>query len=55
MEERGLKAVQKRRGKPKTTQSRHDQPIALNGLKEPVEPRGKPNEIWCADITYTLL
>jgi hypothetical protein len=32
-----------------------DQPIALNRLQELVEPTSKPNEIWCADITYTLL
>jgi putative transposase len=52
MKERGLKAVQKRRHRPKTTQSRHDQPIAANRLKELAQPPGRPNQIWCADITY---
>jgi putative transposase len=52
MEERQLEAVQKRRGRPKTTQSRHDQPIAVNRLKELAQPPGQPNEIWCGDITY---
>jgi putative transposase len=52
MKQQGLRAVQKRRGRPKTTQSRHDQPIAINRLKGPGKLSGKPNEVWCGDITY---
>src|SRR5258707_7446130 len=47
-----LEVIQKRVFRPKTTQSRHDQPIAPNRLKELPEPPQKPNEVWCADITY---
>jgi len=47
-----LEVIQKRVFRPKTTQSRHDQPIAPNRLKALSEPPQKPNEVWCADITY---
>jgi putative transposase len=52
MDEQGLQAVQKRRFRPQTTQSRHDQPIAPNRLKELPEPPQRPNQVWTADITY---
>jgi putative transposase len=52
MDEQGLQALQKRRFRPQTTQSRHDQPIAPNRLKELPEPPQRPNEVWTADITY---
>jgi putative transposase len=52
MNKRHLRPVQKRRGRPKTTQSRHDHPIAVNLLKEPGKLSGQPHEVWSADITY---
>jgi transposase InsO family protein len=42
---------QKRRYRVQTTESKHDQPIAPNRLKERPRPSG-PNQIWVADITY---
>lgn len=47
----GLRARQKRSFKPKTTDSRHDQPIAPNRLKEHGEAKAL-NEVWVSDITY---
>jgi transposase InsO family protein len=47
----GLRARQKRSYRPRTTDSRHDYPIAPNRLEE----RGKPqivNRVWVSDITY---
>ncbi len=52
MRDQELEVIQKRAFRPKTTQSRHDQPIAPNRLKALPEPPQKPNEVWCADITY---
>jgi transposase InsO family protein len=52
MKRQGLRPIQKRRHRPRTTQSRHDQPIAINRLKGPEQLSGKPNEVWCGDITY---
>jgi putative transposase len=52
MEAQELKALQKRRFRPKTTQSRHDQPIAPNRLKELQQPPKAPNQVWAGDITY---
>jgi len=46
-----LQARQKRAFRPRTTDSRHDQPIAPNRLAQ----RGKPralNRVWVSDITY---
>src|SRR6266436_1764212 len=51
MDEQALQAVQKRRFRPPTTQSRHDQPIAPNRLKELPEPPQRPNQVWTGDIT----
>jgi transposase InsO family protein len=48
----GLQAIQKRRFRPQSTQSRHHQPIAPNRLIARSEPLTEPNEIWIADITY---
>ena len=48
----GLRPVQKRRSRPRTTQSLHCEPIAPNRLNQlPLPPRA-PNQVWCADITY---
>ena len=42
---------QRRRFRPKTTDSRHDQPIAANRLASQPAPRGG-DQIWVGDITY---
>jgi putative transposase len=48
----GLQPVQKRRARPRTTQSVHREPIAPNRLNQlPLPPRA-PNQVWCADLTY---
>ena len=48
----GLRPVQKRRSRPRTTQSLHCEPIAPNRLNQlPLAPSA-PNQVWCADITY---
>src|SRR3982074_1966505 len=52
MRDQELEAIHKRAFRPKTTQSCHDQPIAPNRLKTLSEPAKRPNEVWCADITY---
>jgi transposase InsO family protein len=39
------------RYRPRTTDSRHDQPIADNLLAQAPAPTG-PNQVWVADITY---
>ena len=46
-----LRATQKRRFRPRTTDSRHLCPIAPNHLAER-PPSGRPGEVWQADITY---
>ena len=48
----GLRAKQKRRFRPRTTDSRHLCPIAPNHLAERATPPTRPNEVWQADITY---
>ena len=52
MRELGLQVVQKRRLRPRTTQSRHHEPIAPNRLNQLPGPPSAPNQIWCADLTY---
>ena len=52
MRRAGLRARQKRRFRPWTTDSRHLCPIAPNHLAERAEPPTRPNEVWQADITY---
>jgi transposase InsO family protein len=47
----GIKAKRKRPFRPRTTDSRHQQAIAPNRLKEIPAPTA-PNQIWVADITY---
>ena len=51
MRGRGLRARQKRRFRPKTTDSHHLCPISPNRLAERATPT-KANEVWLADITY---
>ena len=48
----GLRARQKRRFRPRTTDSRHLCPIAPNHLAARTEPPARPGEVWQADITY---
>jgi putative transposase len=47
----GRRGLQRRRWVPRTTDSRHDHPIAPNRLAEAPVPR-QPDQIWVADITY---
>ena len=47
-----LRATQKRRFRPRTTDSRHLCPIAPNHLAERVAPPARPGEVWQTDITY---
>ena len=47
-----LKLVQKRRFRPRTTQSTHREPIAPNRLNQLLLPPSAPNQVWCADLTY---
>jgi putative transposase len=51
MRRAGLRARQKRRFRPRTTDSRHLCPIAPNRLAERTSPPTRPGEIWQADIT----
>lgn len=51
MKKAGIKARQKTPFRPRTTDSRHDDPIAPNRLKE-IEKPTQPNRVWVADITY---
>ena len=47
-----LRATQKRRFRPRTTDSRHLCPVAPNHLAERVSPPARPGEVWQADLTY---
>jgi len=47
----GRRGLQRRRWVPRTTDSRHDQPIAPNRLAEVPAPRQR-DQIWVTDITY---
>jgi transposase InsO family protein len=51
MREQAIWGRQKRRFRAKTTDSKHDEPIAPNHLAQAPPPQG-PNQIWAADITY---
>ena len=51
MKELGLRGRKKHRRKPRTTDSRHHQPVAPN-LLALVEPPSAPNQVWVTDITY---
>ena len=48
----GLQAVHKRRFRPKTAQSSHQEAVAPNRLNQLPEPPSVPNQVWCADLTY---
>lgn len=47
----GLQGRPRRRYRVRTTDSRHDQPIAPNRLAS-APPPSKPNAVWVTDITY---
>lgn len=51
MRENGLRARSKRRWRPRTTNSKHSQPIAPNRLHDRAAPQAL-NEVWVQDITY---
>ena len=51
MRESGLRARQKRRFRPPTTDSRHSQKIAENWLAKLPAP-DRPGQLWQSDITY---
>src|SRR5947209_18195586 len=49
--ELGLCGRQKRRYRPQTTDSSHEEPIAPNRLAE-LPAATRPNQVWVSDITY---
>ena len=51
MRQEGLCGRQQKRYRVRTTDSKHDQPIAPNRLAQ-LPTASRPNEIWLADITY---
>ena len=51
MRSRGLRVRQKRRFRPKTTQSDHQLPVVPNWLARIPKP-DRPGRVWLADITY---
>jgi transposase InsO family protein len=51
MREQGLRARQKRRFRPMTTDSRHGLPVAENWLSKVPAP-DRPGQVWQSDITY---
>jgi len=51
MKEQGLYGRQQRAYRVKTTDSKHDHPIAPNLLAQSAKPSA-PNQIWVGDITY---
>jgi transposase InsO family protein len=51
MRQQGWRATQKRRFRPRTTESGHGLAVAPNRLAQTQEP-SQPNQIWQSDITY---
>ena len=51
MRAQGLRGKKKNRRRPRTTDSRHEQPVAANVIAERPAPTG-PNQAWRTDITY---
>lgn len=53
MRREGLRGRQRRRFRPRTTDSNHPHPIAPNRLTDRPAPT-RPDEVWVTDITYVL-
>lgn len=51
MRQEGIAGLRKAAFRPRTTDSRHDQPIAPNRLKT-AGPPTRPDQVWVTDITY---
>jgi putative transposase len=51
MRQHGMAARRSRRGRPRTTNSRHSLPVAPNLLQRQFRTAG-PNRVWLADLTY---
>jgi transposase InsO family protein len=51
MRAHGLRGKKKHRSRPRTTDSRHAQPVAANLLAKRPAPTG-PNQTWMTDLTY---
>jgi len=51
MRAQGLRGKKKNRRRPRTTDSRHAEPVAANVIAERPAPTG-PNQAWRTDITY---
>jgi transposase InsO family protein len=51
MRSRGIRSKRRRRFVVRTTDSRHDHPIAPNRLNQEFDV-ARPNQVWAADITY---
>jgi transposase InsO family protein len=51
MQAHHLRAKRKRPFRPRTTQSRHGEPVAPNRLRQEPAPT-RPDQVWVADITY---
>lgn len=51
MRENGIRGVQKARFRPRTTDSRHNDPISPNRLSA-IGSIACPNQVWVSDITY---
>jgi transposase InsO family protein len=47
----GLRGVQRGRFRPQTTDSRHENKVAPNRLREQAPP-GAPDQVWVTDMTY---
>lgn len=51
MRQQGLRGVQRGRFRPQTTDSRHENAIAPNRLREQPAPT-RPDQVWVTDMTY---
>jgi len=52
MREAGLRPPKKRRFRPQTTDSNHNNPVAPNLLDQDFAMAERPNQVWVSDITY---